>query len=57
LTEKITKRNYTERLNIDYHIVETHKPIKTKDGYTLYTLRIVKGPKPPEKPQKHKRRR
>ena len=32
----------------DYHIVETHKPMKTKDGYTLYTVRIVSGPKPAE---------
>ena len=32
----------------DYHIVEVHKPIKTKDGYTLYTVQIVPGPKPPE---------
>jgi len=32
----------------DYHTVEVHKPIKTKDGYTLYTVQIVPGPKPPE---------
>jgi len=53
----ITERKYKDIKDVDYHIVETHKPIKTKDGYTLYTLRIVKGPKPPEKPQRHKRRR
>ena len=50
-------RNYTERLNIDFHLVETCSPYKTKhdDGriYTVYTLRIVNGPKPPEK-QTHK---
>ncbi len=34
--------------DIDYHIVEVHKPMKTKDGYTLHTIRIVSGPKPAE---------
>ena len=25
-----------------------HKPFKTKDGYTVSTLRVVDGPKPAE---------
>ncbi len=31
-----------------FHTVEVHKPMKTKDGYTLYTVQIVPGPKPAE---------
>ena len=56
-------RNYKERLNIDFHIVETCPSYKRKgdDGriYTVYTVRIVNGPKPPEiksnKSTKHKK--
>jgi len=50
----VTERNYKCIRDVDYHIVETCKPIKTKDGYTLYTLRIVNGPKP-EVPKKKSR--
>jgi len=32
----------------EFHIVQTHKPFKTKDGYTVSTCRIVSGPKPAE---------
>jgi len=49
LTDRI-KRNYNERLNIDYHIVDVCTPYKVwrDDGkrYTVYTVRLVKGPKP-----------
>ena len=31
-----------------YHFREGHKPFKTKDGYTVYTLHIVSGPPPPK---------
>jgi len=46
----LTKRSYKERVDIDFHLVETCTPYKVwrDDGkrYTVYTLRIVKGPKP-----------
>ena len=32
----------------EFHIVQMHKPFKTKDGYTVSTLRVVSGPKPAE---------
>ena len=39
-----------------YHFREGHKPFKTKDGYTVYTLHIVSGPPPPKaEPPKKKR--
>ncbi|SVD07037.1 uncharacterized protein METZ01_LOCUS359891 [marine metagenome] len=57
MTDRI-KRNYKERLNIDFHLVETCTPYKIwrDDGkrYTVYTVRLVKGPKPEIE---HKRRR
>jgi len=40
----------------DYHTVELHKPMKTKDGYTLYTIRIVSGPPPPKTERPPKKR-
>jgi len=56
LTDRI-KRNYKERLNIDYHIVDVCTPYKIwrDDGkrYTVYTVKLVNGPKPEVK----KRRR
>ena len=39
-----------------YHFREGHKPFKTKDGYTVYTLHIVEGP-PPPKPEKDSKRK
>ena len=48
------RRNYNkDRLNIDFHLVETCSPYKRRDEtdgriFTVYTLRIVNGPKPPE---------
>ena len=38
---------YLEKMK-EFHIVQTHKPFKTKDGYTVSTSRIVEGPKPAE---------
>ena len=39
-----------------FHLVQTHKPIKKPDGYTLSTYRVVSGPPPPkpERPSKRK---
>ena len=46
------KRSYKERVNIDFHFIETCPPYKRRDDdgriFTVYTLRIVNGPKPPE---------
>ena len=49
---QVRKKDYNkDRLNIDFHLVETCSPYKRRDEtdgriYTVYTLRIVKGPKP-----------
>ena len=51
---QVIRRNYNkDRLNIDFHLVETCSPYKRRDEtdgriFTMYTLRIVNGPKPPE---------
>ena len=46
------KRSYKERVNIDFHLVETCSPYKRRGEhgmiFTVYTLKLVKGPKPPE---------
>ena len=60
MTDRI-KRNYKEILNIDYHIVDVCTPYKVwreTDGkrYTVYTVRLVTGPKP-ETTTKHNRRK
>ena len=57
MTDRI-KRNYKERLNIDYHVVDVCTPYKVwrDDGkrYTVYTVKLVNGPKP--EITKHRRR-
>jgi len=56
----MVKKDYNKnRLNIDFHLVETCSPYKIwrDDGkrYTVYTVRIVNGPKPPEIKQRGRR--
>ena len=52
------KRNYKERLNIDFHFIDVCAPYKIWDEhgmkYMVYTVKLVKGPKP--ETTNHKRR-
>ena len=40
-----------------FHLVQTHKTMKLKDGYTLTTYRVVSGPPPPPKAEIAKKKR